>query len=88
MPIVSTNTVSKEIASLLFNANDTLVVTLTTTVSNGTNTTEAYTLEADVVRGLLDAPPLEGYTLRQSIIAKVYMALLALNLVQGQIQAG
>lgn len=88
MPIVTTVTVSKEISSLLFNANDTLAVTLNATSSDGAVTSAVHVLQADVVVPMLDSPPPAGYTMRQAIIAKVYLALLALGLVEGEITAG
>ena len=88
MPIVSTNAVSKEISSMTFYSNDTLVVTLAVSSSDGVSTTESHTLQAAAVSELLDTAPAEGYTMRQAIIFKVYATLLALGLVHGEIAAG
>lgn len=88
MPIVTTHTISKEISSLLFHSNDTLTVTLNATSSDGTVTTAVYILQPEVVASLLDSAPPVGYTMRQAIIAKVYIALLDLGLVQGEITTG
>lgn len=88
MPIVSNTTVSREISSLQFNANDTLIVNLTATRSDGASTTESYTLQPDTVRAMLDVSPPDGYTMRQAIIAKVYIVLLELGLVTGDITTG
>lgn len=87
MPIVSTNTVSKEIFSLTFRADDTLAVTLNATSSDGTVTAVVHVLQPDVVTPMLDSAPAPGYTMRQAIISKVYVALLDLALVQGEITA-
>jgi hypothetical protein len=84
MPIVSTVEVSQEIVSLKFFADDTLVVELQRT-ENGFCTQQLFTLDSATVRGLLDTAPLEGLTLRQTIVASIYQVLIAQGLVVGEI---
>lgn len=87
MPITSTSSVSKEISSLHFNSDDTLVVTLVVNSTGAPTTSESYTLQPVVVAALLDAPPPVGYTLRQAVISKVYTALIDAGFVVGEITA-
>ena len=87
MPIVSTQSVSKEIKSLLFVNDGSLNVTLLKMEDGQVSGDETYRIEAEDTSTILDVAPTEGLTVRQQIILSVYQYLINKGLVSGAIEA-
>ena len=86
MPIVNTEIVSREIKSMLFVQDGSLNVVLTRSINGVLDGEESYRIEAMDAGTLLDISPTDGLTVRQQIIASVYVYLIQKGLVAGTIQ--
>lgn len=86
MPIVATQTVSREIKSLLFANDGSLNVVLVKFEDSILAGEEAYRIDIEQASTLLDVDTIPGLTVRQQIIASVYQYLIATGMVKGAIQ--
>lgn len=87
MPITSTQTVSREIKSLLFVNDGSLNVVLIRFEDGVLVGEDAYRIEPAQAAALLDILPIEGLTIRQQIIYSVYQFLITSGMVAGTIGA-
>ena len=91
MPVLANISVSREISTLTFNSDDTVVITMNVTENNGITGniltgTESYIAPAIAVQPILDAPSPAGYTVRDTLCAAVYNYLISNSLIPGALE--
>jgi hypothetical protein len=86
MPIVTTQSVAREIKSLLFVEDGSLNVVMFRFEDGVKAGEDSYRIEPAQASSILDIEPVPGLTVRQQIILSVYQFMIAAGMVSGVVQ--